>query len=186
MVNKEAIKEAVERIIAALGVEGASDGLRDTPTRVAVAYEELFSGVGRDPGEELKSCFIEEHDDIVMVRDMPLYSMCEHHLLPFFGTAHIGYVPSGKVAGVSKLARVLEILSRRPQMQERLTEQAADTIYDSVSPDGLAVIINAEHLCMTMRGIQKPGTRIVTLAARGRFEKGRFSKEQLISILQGS
>ncbi len=186
MIDKEAIQDAVGRIIAGLGVEGSSDGLQETPTRVAVAYEELFSGVGKDPSEELESCFIEEHDDLVMVRDMPLYSMCEHHLLPFFGKAHIGYVPNGKVAGVSKLARVVEILSRRPQLQERLTEQAADTIYEAVSPDGLAVIINAEHLCMTMRGIQKPGTRIVTLAARGRFEKGRFSKEQLISILQGS
>ncbi len=186
MIDKEAIQEAVGQIIGGLGVEGSSDGLRDTPTRVAAAYEELFSGVGRDPGEDLAACFMEEHEDIVMVRDMPLYSMCEHHLLPFFGTAHIAYLPSGKVAGVSKLARVVEVLSRRPQMQERLTEQTADTIYDAVSPDGLAVIINAEHLCMTMRGIQKPGTRIVTLAARGGFEKGRFTKEQLISILQGS
>ena len=186
MIDKEAIQEAVGQIISGLGVEDISDGLRDTPGRVAAAYEELFSGVGRDPAEDLAACFMEEHEDLVMVRDMPMYSMCEHHLLPFFGTAHIGYLPSGKVAGVSKLARVVEVLSRRPQMQERLTEQTADTIYDAVSPDGLAVIINAEHLCMTMRGIQKPGTRIVTLAARGSFEKGRFSKEQLISILQGS
>lgn len=186
MIDKEAIREAVGRIIDGLGVDGNFDGLRDTPTRVAVAYEELFSGVGRDPGEDLAACFMEEHEDLVMVRDMPLYSMCEHHLLPFFGVAHIGYLPNGKVAGVSKLARVVDVLSRRPQMQERLTQQAADTIYDAVSPDGLAVIINAEHLCMTMRGIQKPGTRIVTLAARGKFEKGRFSKEELISILQGS
>ena len=186
MIDKEVIQDAVGRIICGLGVEGARDGLMDTPARVAAAYEELFSGVGRDPGEGLAACFMEEHEDLVMVRDMPLYSMCEHHLLPFFGTAHIGYLPSGKVAGVSKLARVVEVLSRRPQMQERLTEQTADTIYNAISPDGLAVIINAEHLCMTMRGIQKPGTRIVTLAARGRFENGRFSKEQLISILQGS
>ncbi len=186
MVDKQAIEKAFGEIVEGLGVSAPSNGLRDTPTRVAVAYEELFSGIDQDPAGELAVTFDEEHDDLMMVRNMPLYSMCEHHLLPFFGSAHIGYVPKGKVAGVSKLARVVEILSRRPQMQERLTKQVADTIYEGVGPDGLVVIIDAEHLCMTMRGIQKPGTRIVTLAARGQFEKGRFSKEQLISILQGS
>lgn len=186
MVDKKAIEKAIGEIISGLGVQGMSNGLRDTPNRVAAAYEELFSGIGLDPAKELEVSFEEGHDDVVMVRNMPLYSMCEHHLLPFFGSAHIGYVPSGKVAGVSKLARVVEILSRRPQMQERLTEQAADTIFEAVAPDGLVVIIDAEHLCMTMRGIQKPGTRIVTLAARGAFERGRFTREQLISILQGS
>ena len=186
MVDKEAIEKAVREIITGLGVLSPSNGLMDTPTRVAVAYEELFSGIDQDPSEELTASFEAEHDDLVMVRNMPFYSMCEHHLLPFFGSAHMGYVPSGKVAGVSKLARVVEILSRRPQMQERLTQQAADTIFDAVSPDGLVVVIDAEHLCMTMRGIQKPGTRIVTLAARGNFERGRFTREQLISILQGS
>lgn len=186
MVNKQAIEKAIGEIISGLGVLSTSNGLRDTPTRVAVAYEELFSGVGVDPAKELEASFEAEHDDVVMVRNMPLYSMCEHHLLPFFGSAHIAYIPKGKVAGVSKLARVVEILSRRLQLQERLTEQAADTIFDAVSPDGLVVIVDAEHLCMTMRGIQKPGTRIVTLAARGEFEGGQFSREQLISILQGS
>ena len=186
MVDKDAIEKAVGEIIAGLGVLSPSNGLLDTPTRVAVAYEEIFSGIDQDPSKELAASFEADHDDLVMVRHMPFYSMCEHHLLPFFGSAHIGYVPSGKVAGVSKLARVVEILSRRPQMQERLTQQAADTIFEAVSPDGLVVMINAEHLCMTMRGIQKPGTRIVTLAVRGDFAGGRYTKEQLISILQGS
>ncbi len=186
MIDGSAIEKAVARIIEAIGDDAAREGLRGTPGRVASAYAELFSGIGKDPSEELCSGFEEDHRDMVILRDMPFYSMCEHHFLPFFGTAHLGYLPNGKVVGVSKLARVVDILAKRPQMQERLTAQIADTIFDAVHPDGVVVSISAEHLCMTMRGVQVPGTKVLTLATRGDFKGSTVTLEQLVSIVQGS
>ena len=186
MIDGSAIEKAVARIIEAIGDDAAREGLKGTPGRVASAYAELFSGIGKNPSEELRSGFEEDHRDMVILRDMPFYSMCEHHFLPFFGTAHLGYLPNGKVVGVSKLARVVDILAKRPQMQERLTAQIADTIFDAVHPDGVAVIISAEHLCMTMRGVNVPGTKVLTLATRGDFKGSIVTLEQLVSIVKGS
>ena len=167
MVDIERIKEAVASIIVAVGEDPHREGLKDTPERVARMYEELFSGLGQDPSEVLSTGFEEDHHEIVILRDIPFFSICEHHLLPFFGIAHIGYVPSGRVVGASKLARALDILARRPQIQERLTNQLADAIFAVVEPKGVAATLSAEHLCVSLRGPRKPGSKIVTFASRG-------------------
>lgn len=182
--NKERIQKAVREILEAIGEDPQREGLLQTPERIAEAYAELFSGLSQDPKEVLSVGYQKPAgQEMVVLRDIPFYSVCEHHLLPFHGVAHVGYVPSTKVVGVSKLARVVEILARRPQMQERLTSQIADTIMESLSPRGVAVVIDAEHLCMTMRGIQKPGSRMVTSANRGVFRKRTETRAEFFSIL---
>ncbi|MFH1002896.1 MAG: GTP cyclohydrolase I FolE [Chloroflexota bacterium] len=181
------IKSAVSAIIGAIGENPRREGLVGTPARVAEMYAELFMGIGQDPREELAVGFEEGHREMVIVRDIPFYSMCEHHLLPFYGVAHIAYVPnsSGRVVGASKLARVVEIVAKRPQIQERMTTQIADAIMDGINPDGVAVVVQAEHLCMVMRGIKKPGSALITSALRGIFRSKSETRAEFFSLLQG-
>ncbi|MEK7849142.1 MAG: GTP cyclohydrolase I FolE [Chloroflexota bacterium] len=187
MIDRDRVERAVGELIEAIGEDGQREGLRDTPRRVAEMYAELFVGMDQDPREVLAVGFEEGHREMVVFRDIPFYSMCEHHLLPFFGTAHLGYIPNenGRVVGASKLARVVEVLARRPQLQERLTRQIADTIVDALQPQGVAVIIEAEHLCMTMRGIKKPGSNIITSAMRGLFRSRPATRAEFLSLVKG-
>jgi len=169
--DEAGIRTAVASIIRAIGEDPDREGLVDTPKRVAEMYAELFMGLNIDPREELKVGYEAGHREMVIVRDIPFYSMCEHHLLPFYGTAHIGYIPdiNGRVVGLSKLARVVEIIASRPQIQERMTTDIADAIMDGLKPSGVAVVVKAEHMCMIMRGVKKPGSSIITSAIRGAF-----------------
>jgi GTP cyclohydrolase I len=185
LVNERKIEEAVLSIIEAIGEDPTREGLAGTPRRIAEMYSELFMGVDRDPRGELAVGFEEEHHEMVILKDIPFYSMCEHHLLPFYGVAHIGYIPKGRVVGASKLARVVEILSKRPQIQERLTTQIAETIVEALEPDGVAVVIQAEHMCMTIRGVKKPGSNIVTSATRGLFRTKAATRSEFLSLVQG-
>jgi len=187
MVDQGKIKLAMASIIDAIGEGFSTECLEHTPRRVAEMYAELFSGLDVDPKEELAVGFDEGHREMVILKDIPFYSMCEHHLLPFYGIAHIGYIPgvSGKVVGVSKLARVVEVFARRPQIQERMTKQIADVIFEALSPDGVAVIIRAEHLCMIMRGIEKPGANVITSAVRGTFRSKVATRSEFLSLIQG-
>ena len=185
MIQHQTIEEAVAQILQVLGEDPQRQGLRDTPRRVAELYTELFSGLHQDPAAELSVTYDEEFRGLVLLRDIRFYSMCEHHLLPFFGSAYIGYLPNGKVAGTSKLVRAMEIVAHRPQLQERLTRQVAEALLDAIRPEGVAVLVSAEHLCMTMRGVRKPGTRVLTTAIRGSFQDGNTSKEQLMALVQG-
>ena len=184
-VDHERVKTAVREILEAIGEDPEREGLVETPRRIAEMYAELFSGIGEDPRKVLATTFSESHKEMVVLKNIPFYSLCEHHFLPFHGTAHVGYVPEGRVVGVSKLARVVDILARRPQMQERLTSEIADTIMDGLSPDGAAVVIEAEHLCLTMRGVQKPGTVMVTSAIRGGFRRRGVTRAEFLSLVQG-
>ena len=186
MIDEAAIKAAVASIIKAIGEDPEREGLVGTPARVAEMYAELFMGLGKDPKEELVVGFEEGHREMVILRDIPFYSMCEHHLLPFYGVAHIGYIPNtdGRIVGASKLARVVEIIAKRPQLQERMTTQIADAIVDGIKPDGVAVVIEAEHLCMIMRGIKKPGSKIITSAVRGIFRRRAETRAEFFSLLQ--
>jgi len=187
VIDEAAIKAAVASIIKAIGEDPKREGLVGTPARVAEMYAELFMGLGKDPKEELVVGFEEGHREMVILRDIPFYSMCEHHLLPFYGVAHIGYIPNtdGRIVGASKLARVVEIIAKRPQLQERMTTQIADAIVDGIKPDGVAVVIEAEHLCMIMRGIKKPGSKIITSAVRGIFRRRAETRAEFFSLLQG-
>ncbi|MCL4534451.1 MAG: GTP cyclohydrolase I FolE [Bacteroidetes bacterium] len=171
-------------MLEAIGEDPDREGLVNTPRRVSEMYCELFSGMGIDPVVELQVGFEEGHDEMVVLCDIPFYSMCEHHLLPFYGVANIGYIPNGRVVGISKLARVVEILARRPQLQERMTTQIADTIVEGLNPQGVAVVLEAEHLCMTMRGIKKPGSTVVTSANRGLFRRRAATRAEFFSIIQ--
>ena len=184
-VDQAAVREAVRRIIEAIGEDPGRPGLRDTPRRIAEAYAELFAGLYQDPLAVLGSGFEESHKEMVILKNIPFYSLCEHHFLPFHGQAHVGYVPEGRIVGVSKIARVVDILARRPQMQERLTSQLADTLMEGLSPDGVAVVIEAEHLCLTMRGAQKPGTVMITSAIRGGFRRRGVTRAEFLSLVQG-
>lgn len=186
MFDEERIRKSVKSIIEAIGEDPAREGLKGTPGRVAEMYSELFLGLNMDPREELTGGFEEGYREMVILRDIPFYSMCEHHLLPFYGMAHIGYIPnqSGKVVGASKLARVVEILARRPQIQERMTTQIADAINEAMKPDGVGVVIQAEHLCMIMRGIKKPGSAIGTSALRGTFRSKAKTRAEFFAMLQ--
>ena len=181
------IKKAISDIIEAIGENPKREGLLGTPERVAEMYTELFDGMNRDPREELKVGFELGHREMVVLRDIPFYSMCEHHLLPFYGVAHIGYIPNeeGRIVGISKLARVVEVISKRPQLQERMTTEIADTIMDALKPEGVAVVVQAEHLCMIMRGIKKPGSNVITSAIRGIFSRKAASRAEFFSIIQG-
>jgi GTP cyclohydrolase I len=187
MFNEAEIKAAVTSIISAIGENPEREGLVGTPGRVAEMYAELFMGLEMNPREELTVGFEEGHREMVILRDIPFYSMCEHHLLPFYGTVHIGYIPNatGRVVGGSKLARVVEIFAKRLQIQERMTTQIADAIVNGLKPDGVGVIVQAEHLCMIMRGIKKPGSAIVTSALRGTFRSKAETRAEFFSLLQG-
>ncbi len=169
MIVDSKIRDAVSDLLIGIGEDPTRDGLRATPERVARMYSELFSGLYEDPESVLTTTFDEPYDEMIVLRDVPFFSMCEHHLLPFFGSADIGYIPGDRIVGLSKLARALEILSRRPQLQERLTFEVADAVEKALDPVGVAVRIQAEHLCMTMRGIKKPGSKMVTTVTRGAF-----------------
>ncbi|HLB24103.1 MAG TPA: GTP cyclohydrolase I FolE [Dehalococcoidia bacterium] len=182
----ERIEHAVRQIIEAIGEDPGREGLLDTPSRVARMYAELFEGLRADPTEHLRVGFEAGHDEMVILRDIPFYSVCEHHFMPFHGTAAVGYIPDGRVVGVSKLARLVEGYARRPQLQERLTSQVADALMDTLRPDGVAVVIEAEHLCMTQRGIKKPGSRMVTSATRGLFRKNDVTRAEFLSLVRGS
>lgn len=184
--DKAKIEVAIKMILEAIGEDPEREGLRDTPARVARMYEETFAGLTYDPKEHLKVHFTEEHEEIVIVRDIPIYSMCEHHLLPFYGKAHVAYIPrSGKITGLSKLARVMEGYAKRPQLQERLTSQIANAIMENLEPLGVMVIIEAEHMCMTMRGIKKPGSLTTTSAVRGVFEGNEKTRWEALTLIKG-
>jgi len=184
-VDQERIARAVREILEAIGEDPAREGLRETPRRIAEMYEELFAGLHQDPREVLTTGFQEPHREMVILKNIPFYSLCEHHFLPFHGRAHVGYVPEGRIAGASKIARAVDILARRPQLQERLTGQIADAIMEGLSPDGVAVVIEAEHLCMTMRGVQKPGTTLVTSAIRGGFRRRAVTRAEFLALVRG-
>lgn len=179
------IERAVREILAAVGEDPDRDGLLDTPGRVARMYSELFVGLRVDPGRHLKKVFAEQYDELVLVRDITFNSMCEHHLLPFIGTAHVGYLPRGKVVGLSKLARVVEEVSHRPQVQERMTHQVADLLQQELDPKGVVVVIEASHSCMTIRGIRKPGSLTITSAVRGLFKTNHSSRAEVMAFIQG-
>ena len=187
MINEDRIKKSVYEIIEAVGEDPAREGLKDTPRRVAEMYTELFSGLCRDPREELEVGFELGHREMVVLKDIPFYSMCEHHLLPFFGVAHVGYIPNkeGRIVGISKLARVVECIARRPQVQERMTTDIADTIFTALKATGVGVVIQAEHMCMIMRGIKKPGSNVVTSALRGAFKTQASSRAEFFSLVEG-
>lgn len=185
-VDLDRIERAVREIILAVGENPARQGLEGTPARVARLYAELFEGLRVDPTEYLKVGFEVGHDEMVILRDIPFYSVCEHHFMPFHGTAAVGYIPDGRVVGVSKLARLVEAYARRPQLQERLTGQVADAIMETLRPDGVAVVIEAEHLCMTQRGVKKPGSRMVTSATRGLFRQNQVTRAEFLSLVRGS
>jgi GTP cyclohydrolase I len=184
-VDKERIEQAVREILEAIGEDPDREGLVDTPKRIARMYEEIFSGLKEDPGKHLEIYFQEEqHEELVLVKDIPFYSMCEHHLVPFFGLAHVGYLPKGgKLTGLSKLARVVETIARRPQLQERLTSTIADTLVEKLEPYGVIVVVEAEHMCMTMRGVKKPGSKTVTSAVRGVFKKDAKARAEAMSLI---
>ena len=184
-VDQERVARAVREILEAIGEDPGREGLRETPRRIAEMYEELFAGLHQDPREVLTTGFQESHREMVILKNIPFYSLCEHHFLPFHGRAHVGYVPEGRIAGASKIARAVDILARRPQLQERLTGQIADAIMEGLSPDGVAVVIEAEHLCMTMRGVQKPGTTLVTSAIRGGFRRRAVTRAEFLALVRG-
>ena len=183
--DHERVKAAVTELLQAVGEDPTREGLLDTPRRIAEMYAEIFSGMAIDPADYLKVGFEVAHDEMVILRNIPFYSMCEHHFLPFHGEAHVGYVPDGRVVGISKLARVVEGFARRPQIQEQLTSQVAETIMETLKPDGVAVVIEAEHLCMTMRGVRKPGSRMVTSAMRGDFRASSVTRAEFLSLVHG-
>jgi GTP cyclohydrolase I len=183
-VDKAKIEAAFKLILEAIGEDPEREGLVQTPNRVARMYEEIFSGMYDDPRDYLNVSFTEYHDELVLVKNIPLYSMCEHHFLPFYGLAHVAYIPKGgKVVGISKLVRVVESYARRPQLQERLTSQIADCIFDTLNPMGVGVVIQAEHMCMNMRGVKKPGASTVTSAVRGIFETRSQTRAELFSLI---
>lgn len=181
------IEKAVREILEAIGEDPDREGLRETPQRVARFYAEVFDGVGRDARQVLDAFFGSEHyQEIVMVKDIPFYSLCEHHLTPFHGRAHVAYLPKGQVTGLSKLARLVEGYARRPQMQERLTAQVADALWEKLDPLGVLVVIEAEHLCMSMRGVRKPGSVTVTSAVRGTMASNSATRAEAMSLLFGT
>jgi GTP cyclohydrolase I len=182
LVNEQQISEAVASIIEALGEDAGREGLRETPRRVAKLYAEFFSGLGKDPAAELATGFEEDHHEMVVIKDIQFYSVCEHHLLPFYGAADIGYVPRGKVVGASKLARAMDVLAHRPQLQERLTTQLADVVYSTLQPEGVAVILRAEHMCMTLRGVKKLGSSVVTTASRGSLKTQASVRQEFLAM----
>ncbi len=186
MIDQSAIEKAVLSIVQAIGDDPSREGLRDTPRRIAEMYGEIFAGMDQDPLADLNIGFEEGHRELVILKDIPFYSLCEHHFLPFYGVAHVGYIPNGRVVGASKLARVVEIISKRPQLQERMTTQIADAIMAGIEPQGAGVIVQAEHLCLTMRGIKKPGSNLVTSAMRGLFRRNSLTRSEFLTLVQGA
>jgi GTP cyclohydrolase I len=182
-IDVDRIEKAVVEILAAIGEDPQREGLQATPSRVAKMYCELLAGMHKTPKEHLRSVFTENYDEIVLLRDIPFYSICEHHLMPFIGSAHVAYLPAGQVLGVSKLARIVDDFSRRLQTQERLTYQIADFIMENLKPQGAAVVLEASHSCMTIRGIRKAGSVMVTSALRGIFRKDPKSRSELLSLI---
>jgi len=182
--DKNRLQKAVRELLSAIGENPDREGLRDTPQRVAKMYEEIFSGIKTDPSKIITVFRTEGHEEMVILKDIPFYSMCEHHLLPFNGKAHVAYIPKkDRLAGLSKLARVVEVISRRPQLQERITTLVADTLMKVLKPHGVFVIVEAEHLCMTMRGVKKPGSRMTTSAVRGVFQKSVVTRNEALQLI---
>ena len=183
MANQEKVEQAVYQLLEALGENPEREGLLDTPKRVAKMYAEMFSGLNEDPKNQFTAVFSEVHDEVVLVKDIPFYSMCEHHLVPFYGKAHVAYLPSGdKVTGLSKLA--VEVAARRPQLQERLTDQVATALEEALNPRGVFVMVEAEHMCMTMRGIKKPGSKTITTVAKGLYKEDREERKEILSLMR--
>jgi GTP cyclohydrolase I len=183
--DRERIVRAVREILEAVGEDPDREGLQRTPERVADMYAEIFEGINTDASAQMDVVFNAEHDEMIMIRDIPLFSTCEHHLVPFMGHAHVAYIPNkeGQITGLSKLARVVDLLSKRPQVQERLTTQIADSIERALAPRGVLVVIEAEHLCMTMRGVKKPGAQTVTSAVRGMFRKNEATRAEAMGLI---
>ena len=182
-VDQPRIAQAVREILEAIGEDPDRSSLIETPDRVARMYTELFSGLHSDPARHLQKCFQEAFDELVLVREISFNSLCEHHLLPFMGVAHVGYLPNGQVVGLSKLARVVEEVSHRPQVQERMTDQIADLLSEELDAKGVVVVIEATHTCMTIRGVRKPGSRTVTSAVRGLFKTNQSSRAEVMSLI---
>lgn len=186
-VDLQKIEQAVTMILQAVGEDETREGLLDTPKRVAKMYAEMFSGLHEDAGDYFETVFHEDHNELVLVKDIPFYSMCEHHLVPFYGKAHVAYIPqNGVVAGLSKLGRAVETIARRPQLQERITSEVAETILTKLNAKGVYVVIEAEHMCMTMRGLKKPGAKTVTSVARGVYEEDEVLRREVLSFIQMS
>ena len=184
-VDQPRIARAVREILAAVGEDPDREGLLETPARVARMYAELFSGLHDDPRQHLRKFFSEQYDEVVLVRDITFHSMCEHHMLPFMGQAHVGYVPDGRVVGLSKIARVVDVVARRPQVQERMTETIANLLVEELHAKGVAVVIEAEHTCMTIRGVRKPGSLCVTSAMKGIFRSNLSSRAEVMNLIYG-
>ncbi|WP_436762627.1 GTP cyclohydrolase I FolE [Streptosporangium sp. V21-05] len=184
-VDAARLEGAVREILIAIGEDPDRDGLRDTPARVARAYAEQFAGLGQTPEDVLTTVFDVDHDEMVLVRDIEVYSTCEHHLVPFHGVAHVGYIPNakGQVTGLSKLARLVDVYARRPQVQERMTSQIADALMGVLEPRGVIVVIECEHLCMTMRGVRKPGAKTITSAVRGDFRNSDKTRAEAMALI---
>ena len=187
MFDRERAEAAVRELLIAVGEDPDREGLLETPARVARAYAEMFAGLHTEPTDVLNKTFSENHQELVLVRDIPIYSTCEHHLVPFFGVAHIGYIPgeSGQVTGLSKLARLVDLFAKRPQVQERLTSQVADALVDKLGAQAVIVVIECEHLCMAMRGIRKPGAMTTTSAVRGGFKRNASSRAEALALIRG-
>jgi len=185
--DREKIMEGVRLILEGVGEDVEREGLVDTPRRVAAMYEEVFAGLDQDAGEHFSVTFNEGHQEMVLVRDIPLYSMCEHHLVPFMGRAHVAYIPGehGRICGLSKIARTVDVFAKRPQVQERLTSQIADTMVAHLDPAGVVVVIEAEHMCMSMRGVRKSGAITTTSAVRGVFERNASTRAEAMSLIKG-
>ena len=183
MINKDKVKEGVKLILEAIGEDPNREGLIETPDRIARMYEEIFSGLGQTAKEHLSKTFTVDNNDLVIEKDITFYSMCEHHLVPFYGKAHIAYIPNGKVAGLSKLARTVEVYAKKPQLQEQLTAEIADAIQEYLGAQGVMVVIEAEHMCMTMRGVKKPGTKTMTTTYRGCFSKNKDLRNEVFYLL---
>ena len=183
--DKAKIEEGVRLILEGVGEDPDREGLRETPARVARMYEEVFAGLSENPARHFEVTFDEHHEEMVLVKDIPFYSMCEHHLVPFFGKAHVAYIPAtdGRICGLSKLARLVDAFAKRPQVQERLTSQIADTLIEQLNPQGVIVVLEAEHMCMSMRGVKKPGSQTVTSAVRGVFEKSAPTRSEALSLI---
>ena len=179
------IEEGVRLILEGIGEDPGREGLQKTPARVAKMYEEVFAGLEEDPAQHFETTFDEHHEEMVLVKDIPFYSMCEHHLVPFFGLAHVAYIPAadGRICGLSKLARLVDAFAKRPQVQERLTSQIADTLIEHLDPQGVIVVLEAEHMCMSMRGVKKAGARTTASAVRGSFERSQATRSEALSLI---
>ncbi|MDW8803171.1 GTP cyclohydrolase I FolE [Clostridium sp. A1-XYC3] len=182
--DESKIRAAVRMIIEAIGEDPKREGLLETPDRIARMYKEIFSGINTSPEEHLKKTFTADSDDIILEKDIKFYSMCEHHFVPFYGRAHVAYIPSGKVAGLSKLARTVEVFAKRPQLQERMTTQVADAIMEHLDAKGVMVVVEAEHMCMTMRGVKKPGSKTVTVVTKGKFKEDLSLREEVYRMIK--